>query len=267
VAIVIKSWGASDNPETGVSITVNEASPNADDNAVNMLFVDLGARRLELTAIGTSSLPSALMSSALSGSGGCWLSDAKPFGLNSQRKALLIQGATSKGFINSTTSRTTPTSFTGVFTAAQRQSTEWSLSAKTTVGSGVLRVAKPTLLKSVIFAGRSQSQGLSDTLEDVDPPALKLDANKTLVATWTLDGDPKNAVAILTVPPYGKFPGITCQGPASSGKITVPAALVTQIPSGTRLWASLRIDSWQALDTARWAIRTSDWQSMGITRQ
>ncbi len=267
VAIIIKSWDTAASPATAASVTVNETSPKADENTLNLLLVDIGARRLELTAIGTSSAPSAVMSGALSGDSSCWLSTAKPFGINTPRKALLILGATSKGFINSAASRTSPYVFTGIFSAAQRQSTEWSVSAKTTGGSGQLRIATPTLLNNVTFAGRNQSQGISDSLDDVDPPALGLDANTTLVTTWSLVGDGKSAVAILTIPPYGAFPGITCQSPAIAGKITVPTVLVAKIPTGSRLWASLRLDSWQALDADRWAIRVSDWKSMGITRQ
>jgi hypothetical protein len=267
VAVVIKSWDTAATQANGVAITVNETTPKADDSTVNLMFVDLGARRLELTAIATKSTQSVLMSGAVEDESGCWLSDGKSIGLIGQRKALLIQGATSKGFINSTTSRTSPSVFTGVFSAAQRQSTEWSLSAKTAGGSGQLRVAKPALLNTVTFAGRDQSMGISDALEDVDPPALKLDANTTLVATWTLIGEAKNATAILSISPSGQFPGITCRGAAATGKITVPTNLIAKIPVSNRLWASLRIDSWQAFDADRWAVRVSDWKSMGISRQ
>jgi hypothetical protein len=267
VAIIIKSWDTSESPATGLAITVLESSPKADDSTVNLLLVDLGARRLEVAAISSAEASSEIMTRSITGETSCWLSDAKPYGINSPKKALLIQGASSKGFINTKTTRTSPSAFTGVFTAVQRQSHEWSISAKTAGGSGQLRLATPTLLDTVTFAGKDQSQGTNDALDDVDPPALRLDAYTTLVATWNLLGEAKNAVAILSIPPFKSFAGITCQALATTKKITVPTTLVAKIPAGARLWASLRLDSWQALDSDRWAVRVSDWRSMGIARQ
>jgi len=42
--------------------------------------------------------------------------------------------------------------------------------------------------------------------------------------------------------------------------------LVAQLPQNERLWVSLRIDSWQAFDDARWLTRVSDWKSLGAQR-
>ena len=267
VAVIIKYWGDGSSSNTGASITVNEVAPKTDESTINMLFVDLIAGRLELTAVTNSSKPSSLMGESSIEGASCWLSNTKSFGLKSPRKALLLQGATIKGFINTSTTRTSPSTMTGLFSATQNQSSEWYLTAKTTSGSGQLRLSPPALLKTVTFAGRDQSQGVSDFLNDTDPPGLRLGSNTTLVTTWTTDGNPANSLAVLTIPPFETFPGITCQTDGKTGKITVPTTLIARIPSGVRLWAALRLDSWQALDVDRWAIRVSDWRSMGITRQ
>ena len=266
VAIVLKAWPISGPESAATLMTIPETSPEAGKDSVNLLLVDLSGRRLELTAITSRNSPSSLFPSETEQSTPCALSDARPLGNPLERSSLLIQGATSRGFINAPTTRDSPSMLGGSFQTVQRQSTEWSLSAKTAAGFGQLRIPKPTLLASAIFSGRDQSQGSDDTLEDIDAPAIKVNAGSTIVSTWTLDGDGKNAVAVLTIAPAAGFAGITCIAPASALKISVPGDLVSKIPTSPRLWMTLRLDSWQALEKERWAIRVSDWKSMGIQR-
>lgn len=268
VAIVILSWSADADEKSARGLTVTEAKPTADLAAINLLAVDLGGGRLELSSIASEALPSSSLSSTISkiSAANCALSNEAPTSFTAARRGSGILSATSRGFINSSAAKVNDMLVGGSFQAAQRQSSEWSITARTSNGYGQLRVAKPTLLKSVIFAGREQASGDDDYLEDVDPPSLRLSTSQTFVSTWALDGDPGNAVVTLSFSPSGSFRGITCQAPAAVGKITVPASLIAQIPSNERLWVALRVDSWQAIDDARWLVRVSDWKSLGVQR-
>jgi len=266
VVLVIMSWASKSPEATARQTVITEESPTADSSTINLLLVDLGGGRLEFSAVNKPETPSALVNSTLAGDSGCWLSDAKSTGFTATRKELLLQGATSRGFINTSTARISPNSISGSFQAVQRQSSEWGITARTSKGFGQLRVAKPVMLKSATFAGRDQASGLDDTLDDIDPTALKLTASQTFVSSWTLDGANTASSVTLAIAPSGTFQGITCIAPASAAKITVPATLVAKIPAGERIWATLRLDSWQALDTERWLVRVSDWKSIGIQR-
>jgi hypothetical protein len=265
MTIVLKTWATANAETTATSTNIDESTPVADNASINLLSVDLGASRIEFTTINSSATPSSVVTSGR-GEDGCWLSSEKSPGLSASRKAALVQGMSSRGFINAVATRVSPTTFSSSFQSVQRQSTEWSLSAKTASGFGQLRFAKPTMLTSTQFAGQNSSSGLTDRLEDIDPPGLKLLATATFVTTWVLDGDNKNATATLTIAPSGSFSGITCRSPAATEKITVPATLVAKIPGNIRLWSTLRIDSWQALEKERWIVRVSDWSTMGIQR-
>ena len=266
VVLVIMSWASKSAESTARQTVITEESPTADSSTINLLLVDLGGGRLEFSAVNKPETPSALINTTISGDIGCWLSDSKSTGFTATRKELLLQGATSRGFINTSTARISPNSISGSFQAVQRQSTEWGITARTNKGFGQLRVAKPLMLKSATFAGRDQASGLDDTLDDIDPSALKLTASQTFVSSWTLDGANTASLVTLAIAPSGTFQGITCVAPASAGKITVPSTLVAKIPSGERVWATLRLDSWQAMDTERWLVRVSDWKSIGIQR-
>ena len=182
------------------------------------------------------------------------------------RKLAILQSLSSQGFISAATSKVSQKTFAGTFQNTQRLSTEWSLTAKTAAGFGRLRLTKPTLLASSEFSGQSKVPGNYDRLEDIDPPGLKLPPSTPLVVSWVLDGDGKNATATLTIEPSGAFTGISCRSPANALKITVPAALIAKMPPNARLWSTLRLDSWQALDKERWVVRVSDWSSMGVQK-
>ena len=268
VAIVILTWPANSDESAARGLTVTEAKPTADSAAINLLTVDLGGGRLELSAISSESLPSATLSSTLGKvpAPSCTLSNLAQTAFTALRRNSGILSATSRGFINSSAARVSGTIVGGSFQAVQRQSSEWNLTARTSSGYGQLRIAKPTLFKTVIFAGREQATADDDYLEDVDPPALRLSSSQTFVASWTLDGDASNSYATLTISPSGGFKGITCQAPATAGKITIPASLIAQIPANERLWVALRVDSWQAIDDVRWLVRVSDWKSLGVQR-
>jgi hypothetical protein len=149
---------------------------------------------------------------------------------------------------------------------AQLDSTEWTVTARTAEGFGQLRLAKPALLAKPIFAAAQQSEGLDDDLADIDPPTIKILSGGTVVATWAVDGDPKTAVTTLTVQRAPGFPGIVCTANAGAGRLVIPSDLVAKIPSGQKLWATLRMDSWQSFDRERWLVRASQWTSMGLQR-
>jgi len=268
VAVVILSWSADADEKSARGLTITEAKPKADLAAINLLAVDLGGGRLELSSINSEDLPSASLASTLGKVSGanCNLSNLALTTFSAARRDSGILSATSRGFINSSATRINGSIVGGSFQAAQRQSSEWSITARTSGGYGQLRMAKPTLLKTVIFAGREQANADDDYLEDVDPPALRLSSSQTFVGSWTLDGDPGNSLVTLSISPSGGFKGITCQAPASAGKITIPSSLIAQIPNNERLWVALRVDSWQAIDDARWLVRVSDWKSLGVQR-
>ena len=268
VAVVILSWPADADEKSARGLTITEAKPTADLAAINLLAVDLGGGRLELSSINSEALPSSSLSSTLGkvSATNCTLSNLAPTMFSAARRDSGILSATSRGFINSSATRINGAIVGGSFQAAQRQSSEWSITARTSAGYGQLRIAKPTLLKTVIFAGREQANADDDYLEDVDPPALRLSSTQTFVASWALDGNGANSLVTVSISPSGSFKGITCQAPASAGKITVPASLIAQIPNNERLWVALRVDSWQAIDDARWLVRVSDWKSLGVQR-
>ena len=267
VTVVVRIWPSAQGEAKAKIVLIPETPPTAGENSVNLLMVDLGAGRVDLTAVSSSAPPSVLINKSVGLTNqSCSLSDS-----NSQinpltKGSLVLQSATSRGFINAITTRVSPTVLGGTFAAAQRDSTEWSITARSAAGFGQLRIAKPTLLASAIFSGRDQTQGNDDYLEDIDPPAIKLNGGSSMVASWTLSGEAKNSVAVLSVAPLSSFPGITCVAPASALKITIPGDLISKIPAGTRIWSTLRVDSWQAIDKERWAVRVSDWKSMGIQR-
>jgi hypothetical protein len=267
VTIVIMSWSAKDDEKTAKGLLITESPPNADRDTINVFSVDLGGGRLELSAIAGSDSPSASLSTALSKvqSPSCNLNNVAPAYMAS-RKSNQVLSVTSRGFINAGATVISNSAVAGSFAIVQRQSTEWSITARTANGYGQIRFAKPTLLKSATFAGRDQAPADDDFLEDVDPPSLKLTASQTFVASWVLDGDPKNSMITLSIAPSGGFKGVTCTAPASLGKITIPTALVSQLPQNERLWVSMRLDSWQAFDDARWLARVSDWKSLGAQR-
>lgn len=267
VTIIIMSWPAKDDEKTARGLIITESPPNADRDTINFFSVDLGGTRLELSSIAAAERPSEALSTALSKvqNPSCNLNTVAP-SFAATRKSNQILSVTSRGFINASGSVISNSAVAGSFATAQRQSTEWSVTARTSSGYGQLRFAKPTLLKSATFAGRDQAAADDDFLEDVDPPALRLTATQTFVASWTLEGDPKNSMVTLSISPSGGFKGVTCTAPASLGKITIPATLVAQFPQNERLWVSLRLDSWQAFDDARWLTRISDWKSLGAQR-
>jgi hypothetical protein len=267
VTIVIMSWPSKDDEKTAKGLIITESPPNADRDTINVFSVDLGGTRLELSSIAGAERPSETLSAALSKvqNVSCNLNTVAP-SFSASRKSNQILSVTSRGFVNATAAVISNSAVAGSFAAAQRQSTEWSVTARTSSGYGQLRFAKPTLLRSVTFAGRDQAAADDDFLEDVDPPALKLTATQTFVASWILEGDPKNSMVTLSISPSGGFKGVTCSDPASIGKITIPATLVAQFPQNERLWVSLRLDSWQAFDDARWLTRVSDWKSLGAQR-
>ena len=267
VTILLKAWPAAGaEPSTG-SITIAEVPPTADAQSINMLFADLGGRWSELTAISDSRTPSELLSEQVKlPSSACALSDGRDLGFVGTRKSSLIQSASFRGLFNATTSRISPSILGASFNIAQRQSAEWSVTAKTASGFGQLRLARPVLLLNPVFTGIEQSQGLMDDLDDTDPPAIKLQGTNTLVATWSVEGDSTNARTTLTIQRSPGFPGIVCVASAASGRIVVPAELVAKIPAAARLWTTLRLDSWQSLDKERWLVRVSDWSSMGVQR-
>lgn len=267
ITAMIKIWPSRQSESASVLVSIPEALPSAGENNINLLLVDMGAGRLDLSSISANMPPSELIARSIGiKTQQCALSDAVAQANPVVKGPLLLQGATSRGFINATTSRASPTVLGGSFLSAQRESSEWNVTARSSAGFGRLRIAKPTLMASAIFSGRDQSQGTDDALEDIDPPAIKLAGGSSMVASWTLSGDPKGAVATLTIAPSGSFPGITCSAPAANLKITIPQDLVAKIPANNRIWSSLRIDSWQALDKERWAVRVSDWKSMGVQR-
>ena len=265
VTIALKSWASVEKEKTATIINIDESVPAADAVSLNMISVDLGASRLEFSTLNSSDLPSAFVASG-QGETGCWLSDEKNPGKPAQKKAAIVQSLSSQGYISAVTARVSPTTFASTFQITQRLSTEWSVSAKTAAGFGKLRLAKPTMLATSEFAGQNKAVGSFDRLEDIDPPGLNLSATSALVTTWTLDGAGKNATATLTIAPSGAFPGISCRSPATALKISVPATLIAKIPANVRLWSTLRIDSWQALEKERWVVRVSDWTSMGVQK-
>lgn len=266
VAIVIRSWRASATESSGTTITIPETSPLAGPGKINFLLVDLNAHRIEITSVESAENPATLAAKQLGQTSRCVLNDSAAIESPLPRSSLALTSATSRGFINAPTTRESPTSLGGEFQVVQKQSSEWNISAKSASGFGQLRLARPALLASATFAGRDQSEGIEDGLEDIDVPAIKVNSTSTLVATWTLDGDGKNAVSIFTVAAAPGFLGITCLAPASDQKITIPAELVAKIPSGQRLWMTLRLDSWQPQEKARWLARVSDWRSMGVQK-
>lgn len=267
VTIVIMSWPAKDEEKTAKGMIVTESPPNAERDTINVLSVDLGGGRLELAALVGEDRPSASISATLSKaqSPSCNLNNVAPT-FSGSRKSNQVLSVTSRGFINASATVISNSAVAGSFAAAQRQSTEWSVTARTSSGYGQLRFAKPTLLRSVTFAGRDQAAADDDFLEDVDPPALKLTATQTFVASWVLEGDPKDSMVTLSLSPSGGFKGVTCTAPAALGKITIPTTLVSQLPRNERVWVSMRLDSWQAFDDARWLTRVSDWKSLGVQR-
>jgi hypothetical protein len=265
VTLVIKTWASVDKEMSASLTVVNETVPSADAASINLVSVDLGASRFEFTTLDSSAVPSAFVASG-QGESGCWPTNEKSPGNLASRKAAIVQSMSSQGYINTITARVTPTTFASTFKMAQRQSTEWTVSAKTAAGFGKLRLAKPTMLSSSEFKSENSIPGILDSLEDIDPPGLKLSATTPLVVKWVLDGAGKNSTATLTIAPSGAFAGISCRSPATALQITVPAALVAKIPPNLRLWTTLRIDSWQALENERWVIRVSDWTSMGVQR-
>ena len=265
VTIVIKSWASSDKETSATFLEIDETIPAADAQSLNMVAVDLGASRLEFSTLNSSDLPSAFVFSG-QGESGCWPSGEKSPGKAAVRKLAILQSLSSQGFISAATSKVSQKTFAGTFQNTQRLSTEWSLTAKTAAGFGRLRLTKPTLLASSEFSGQSKVPGNYDRLEDIDPPGLKLPPSTPLVVSWVLDGDGKNATATLTIEPSGAFTGISCRSPANALKITVPAALIAKMPPNARLWSTLRLDSWQALDKERWVVRVSDWSSMGVQK-
>jgi hypothetical protein len=267
VTIILRIWPAKLSETSATVMTLPEALPSAGANAVNMVFVDMGAARMDLVSVASSAQPSELVAKSISSNGQqCALSDANTQVNPMTKGALVLQSATSRGFIHTTTSRVSPNALGGTFSSVQRQSSEWNITARSTEGFGRIRLARPTLMASSIFSGREQAEANDDSLEDIDPPAIKVSGGSTMVASWTLAGDAKNSVATLTIAPMGTFPGITCTAPAASMKITVPSDLVAKIPANSRLWGTIRIDSWQAMDRERWAVRVSDWKSMGVQR-
>lgn len=268
VAIVIFSWPSLADEKAGRSFTITEAKPSADLASINLLAVDLGAGRLELTGINSASIPSASIASSLGKISEpiCTMSHIAASLFPAARRPPGVISVTSRGFVNSSATRVNESIVGGSFPVVQRQSTEWTVTARTTGGYGQLRITRPTLMKSAIFAGREQSGADDDSLEDVDPPALRLTSSQTFVASWILDGDASNSIAVLSISPHASFRGITCLAPARVGKITIPTSLISQIPANERLWVSLRIDSWQAIDDARWLVRVSDWKSLGVQR-
>jgi len=268
VSIVIMSWAATADERTGRGLIITESPPKADQESLNLLSVDLGAGRLELSSVSSADRPSGTLSSTLSKiqDSSCGLSDSAQPIFSSPRKSAAVLSATSRGFINVSTAAATPDLVGGSFQIVQRQSTEWSITARTSSGYGQIRLAKPTLLRSVTFAGRDQAAGDDGGLEDVDPPSLKVSSSQTFVASWAVDGSAENAIATLSLAPSGSFKGITCVAPAKVGKITIPSSLIAKLPANERLWASLRLDAWQPIDEARWLVRVSDWKSIGVKR-
>ena len=268
VSIVILSWPATSDEGAAKRLVVTEAPPSTPEGNINLLSVDMGGGRLEVSSISSSDQPSASISTTLSkvSAASCALSQSVGSTFSAARGPVTLISATSRGFINSSATRLNGSVVGGSFQVAQRQSAEWTITARTGSGFGQLRLAKPTLLKSVILAGRDQTTADDDNLEDVDPAALRLTNAQTFVASWTADGDTSKSLVTLTIAPSAGFKGITCTAPASSGKITIPTSLVSQIPSNERLWVALRLDSWQALDDVRWLVRVSDWKSLGVQR-
>jgi hypothetical protein len=267
VVVHLMSWPATSTESSGKIINISESVPSADAQSLNLLMVDVAARRVELTSLQEGKSPTDVATATTpSKPGTCVLGPPVDGTLNGTTKANLIQGASFRGLFSSTLSRVSPTALSGGFQYLQRQSSEWSLTARTGGGFGQLRLAKPPLLKNVIFAGSTQADGLDDSLADIDPPGLGVLGTNTLVSTWTIEGDAGNALATLTVSPGPGFGGITCRGKAADGRLVIPSSFLTKIPTGRRLWATLRIDSWQPLDKERWLVRVSDWSSMGIQR-
>jgi hypothetical protein len=268
VSIIIISWPTNADEKSAGRLVITEATPTADLAAINLLAVDIGGGRLELSTLKLDEMPSTALESTIknASSGGCSLSSESSATFTAPRVKSNILSATSRGFINVSTNKINDQIVGGSFGVAQRQSTEWNITARTGRGYGQLRVNRPTLLASVIFAGREQADGNDDYLEDIDPPALKLSSTQTFVASWTVETPSSNATATLNISPQGTFKGITCKAPASSGKITIPPSLISQLPLNERLWASLRLDSWQPIDEARWLVRVSDWKSIGVYR-
>jgi hypothetical protein len=265
VTIVLKSWASSDKETSATFMNLDEAVPSADAQSLNMIAVDLGASRLEFSTLNSSDLPSAFVTSG-QGETGCWPSDEKSPGKPAVRKIAIVQSLSSQGFISAVASRVPPKTFASTFQITQRQSTEWSITAKTSAGFGRLRLAKPTLLAESAFGGGSKVPGNYDRLDDIDPPGLKVPASTPFVVSWVLDGDAKDTTATLTIAPSGAFTGISCRSPGNALKITVPPGLLAKLPPNVRLWSTLRIDSWQALENERWVVRVSDWTSMGLQR-
>lgn len=268
VAIVIVSWPSTSDEKNAKRLVVAEALPSTPDGTINLLSVDMGGGRLEVSGINSSDQPSASLSTTLSkvSNVSCASSPSAGTTFSAARGSVTLMSATSRGFINSSATRINASIVAGSFQAAQRQSTEWTITARTASGFGQLRLSKPVLLKSVIFAGREQTTADDDNLEDVDPAALRLTNTQTFVASWTTDGNASQSLITLSIAPSGGFKGITCTAPASAGKITVPTSLVSQIPVNERLWVALRMDSWQAVDDVRWLVRVSDWKSLGVQR-
>jgi hypothetical protein len=268
ITVVIKVWPSKETEGSARVIIIPEASPNLGDQSISLLLVDLGAGRLDITSTASGANPSELMAQRTAvGDQKCSPLDQSPQASALSRSTILIKGATSRGFINSSTTRVSPSVMGANFSAIQRDSTEWNVTARSSKGFGQLRLAKPTLLSSVIFSGQSQLQGNEDNLEDTDPPVVFLNTGSTMVASWTLSGTEANAVATLTIAPFGSFPGIICRAPASSQKITVPGNLLAGVPTTSRIWATLRLDSWQHIEKERWLVRVSDWRSTGVQRR
>jgi hypothetical protein len=267
VTVVLRIWQSSQGESKAKILTIPETAPTAGENSINLLMVDIGAGRIDLAAVSSIEAPSDIVKKNLGLSAQqCALSDSATQTNSLTKGSLVLQSATSRGFINATTTRVSPNVLGGTFQVAQRDSSEWSVTARSAAGFGQLRISKPTLMASAIFSGRDQTQGNEDYLEDIDPPAIKVIGGSSMVASWTVSGDAKTSVATLTVAPSGNFPGITCTAPGSSLKITIPGDLISKIPTGNRIWATLRLDSWQAIDKERWAVRVSDWKSMGVQR-
>jgi hypothetical protein len=267
VTIFIKAWPASATEPVGGLIKIAEAPPTADAKTINMVLADLDARWVELTTIDDARTPSDVIADFIKPRATtCTAMDGKERGLDGARKATFIQSATFRGLFNTTLARISTSALGSSFNMTQRDSAEWTVTAKTAAGFGQLRLAKPALLIGPIFAAAQQSEGLDDDLADIDPPVIKILGGSTVVTTWTIDGDSKNTLITLTVQRAPGFPGIVCTANAATGRIVIPAELVTKIPTGLKLWATLRLDSWQGLDKERWLVRASSWTSMGLHR-
>jgi hypothetical protein len=267
VVVHLTVWSSHKSETSSRTLDINEKPPSADTLSINLLMVDAAARRVELTSFEESRKPEEVLASLnVSASSSCSFGIGTFKTLTVNPKSIIIQNTSFKGLFSTSLTRISPTTLAGDFQSLQRDSADWSLSAKTEKGFGQLRLEKPSLIKSSLFAGMNQLSGIEDSLEDLDTPGLKIIGTSSFVATWVVDGSAKDSMATLSIQPSPGFDGVTCRTKGSDGRLVIPSSFISKIPTGKRLWATLRLDSWQALNNERWLVRVSDWTSMGIER-